>query len=90
MEPTEPNSTCPRPAASRRVRRVGAVAFLCLSAGVFSLLIWAKLRVVTGIPRTAYADPDSVAASNRRAPSKSPAAQPAHPAPAKPDPAHPQ
>lgn len=28
-----------------------------LLCGSFALLIWAKLRMVTGTPRTAYADP---------------------------------
>lgn len=42
-----------------RSRRIGGMVFLCLAAGVFSLLIWAKLRVVTGIPRTAYAEPEN-------------------------------
>ncbi len=32
---------------------VGAGVVVC----TFALLIWAKLRMVTGVPRTAYADP---------------------------------
>jgi hypothetical protein len=30
---------------------------LALALGALALLIWLKLRVVTGVPRTAYADP---------------------------------
>lgn len=30
---------------------------LTLALGALALLIWLKLRVVTGVPRTAYADP---------------------------------
>lgn len=29
----------------------------------FAMLIWLKLRVVTGVPRTAYADPEDTAKS---------------------------
>lgn len=35
---------------------------------MFSLLIWAKLRVVTGIPRTAYAEPEAVPPARRASP----------------------
>jgi hypothetical protein len=39
-------------------RRSRAVASLALFGGAFALLIWMKLRVVGGVPRTAYADPN--------------------------------
>lgn len=35
-----------------------AVATFALVGGIFTLLIWMKLRVVSGLPRTAYADPN--------------------------------
>lgn len=38
--------------SSKRTYILGAM--LC---GGLSMLIWIKLRVVTGVPRTAYADP---------------------------------
>jgi hypothetical protein len=33
---------------------------LCATLGIVvaSMLIWRKLRIVTGVPRTAYAEPD--------------------------------
>ena len=58
---------------SPKIRRMsGAAATLALVGGVFSLLIWGKLRLVGGVPRSAYAEP---------APS---APQPASQAPAEP------
>ncbi|MFO0832105.1 MAG: hypothetical protein U0637_09700 [Phycisphaerales bacterium] len=33
---------------------IGAGVVVC----TFALLIWAKLRMVTGVPRTAYAEPE--------------------------------
>jgi hypothetical protein len=35
----------------------GATWFL-VALSTFALLIWAKLRLVTGVPRTAYAEPE--------------------------------
>lgn len=66
---------------SRRLgaRRVGALSFLCLSVSVFSLLIWAKLRVVTGIPRTAYAEPEAAAHRQAKAPTPAAPEKAAHP-----------
>jgi len=40
----------------------------------FALLIWAKLRMVTGVPRTAYADPNEQQQAQPLTPT--PAAQP--------------
>lgn len=38
--------------------QLGRVALLLVAGGVsVALLFWAKLRVVTNIPRTTYADP---------------------------------
>lgn len=36
--------------------RVGRIA-LCVALGGLALLIWARLRLVTGVPRTALAEP---------------------------------
>lgn len=38
---------------------------LALALGGLALLIWLKLRVVTGIPRTAYAEPRDEAAAGQ-------------------------
>lgn len=42
-------------ATSRTVARVGLFAMV---GGVIAALIWMKLKVVGGVPRTAYADPE--------------------------------
>ena len=44
-----------------------------MAGGVIAALIWMKLKVVGGVPRTAYADPEE-----ERRPA---ATQPAHPEP---------
>jgi len=36
--------------------RAGRIAF-CAALGGLALLIWARLRLVTGVPRTALAEP---------------------------------
>lgn len=41
------------PPLTRRWLVTGA----CLIVSVVALLLWARLRLVTGIPRTAYAEP---------------------------------
>lgn len=46
-----------RPATSRAKRRI-AVSGAMAASMVCGLLIWAKLRLVTDIPRTAYANPE--------------------------------
>jgi hypothetical protein len=38
----------------RRILRAGGM-FAC---SIFALLLWSKLKLVSGIPRTAYASPD--------------------------------
>ncbi|GJQ30629.1 MAG: hypothetical protein HBSAPP03_25130 [Phycisphaerae bacterium] len=55
--------------AFRRIvsSRTSAVLLTCGLALGFALLIWLKLRVVTGVPRTAYADPESVEPAPREA-----------------------
>lgn len=46
------------PAELRQRRRLAAVGAIGTSM-VFAMLIWAKLRLVTDIPRTAYAAPEA-------------------------------
>ncbi len=47
--------TSPKRAASRQV----VVAMLCMGlTGALTLLFWKKLQLVTGVPRTAYAEPE--------------------------------
>jgi hypothetical protein len=46
---------------SQQVKAVAALALLgCMS---FAMLIWYKLRVVTNVPRTAYAEPEQTQTS---------------------------
>jgi hypothetical protein len=42
---------------------VGRVCTFALMGGMVAILIWMKLRVVAGVPRTAYADPNEHAAT---------------------------
>ena len=41
-----------------RTRRLATFALL-LGVGVLAALFWGRLKLVTGIPRTAYAEPDT-------------------------------
>jgi hypothetical protein len=43
---------------ARGVKRLLAFVGSMIVVCTFALLIWAKLRMVTGVPRTAYADPN--------------------------------
>ncbi len=56
--------------ASRAVVRVGVFAMV---GGVIAALIWMKLKVVGGVPRTAYADPEEERPSRVVQPTPSPA-----------------
>lgn len=52
----------------------------CMALSVFALLLWGKLKLVTGAPRTAYADPEIKASTSpgaTRAPTTPPPAVPA-------------
>lgn len=60
---------------TRKLRPLAAGA-LCLTLSVLALLLWGKLKLVTGVPRTAYAVPRFKATAGRPAP-KSPAESPA-------------
>lgn len=46
---------------SRRRCRFAAVG---LALTVLAALLWARLKLVTGLPKSAYADPDRPAAAN--------------------------
>ncbi len=59
-------------------RRTVAVAFGSMALSVFALLLWGKLKLVTGVPRTAYAVPEEGSP-----PTKAPAPRPAPKPPAK-------
>ena len=41
-------------------KSVRSIAWAVLLGGSVALLIWAKLRMVTAVPRTAYAEPETV------------------------------
>ncbi|MBX3363865.1 MAG: hypothetical protein KF866_03785 [Phycisphaeraceae bacterium] len=43
--------------ANRRKRVFRATSLMLLAGGALSLLIWGKLRLVTDVPRSAYAEP---------------------------------
>jgi hypothetical protein len=61
----------------RKPRRPLAILGLCLALG-FGTFMWLKLRVVTNVPRSAYADPEVVAPTPAR--DQSGPANPAAPA----------
>lgn len=44
---------------------------LALALGGLALLIWLKLRVMTGVPRTAYADPSEAEKAKQAAAAQS-------------------
>lgn len=46
--------------ATRRV----LMTLACLAMGGLALLLWARLKLVTGVPRTALADPQSAPANS--------------------------
>ncbi|MBS0195317.1 MAG: hypothetical protein JSR77_01010 [Planctomycetes bacterium] len=71
MNSVEQEPAVPCDAYLAKTRRIGTAMFVCLAAGGFALLIWTKLRVVSAIPRTAYADPAQVH-TPVRAPAESP------------------
>ena len=48
----------------RRPRFLGVLLMLGLS--VLAALLWARLKLVTGLPRSAYADPASAAGGDDR------------------------
>lgn len=52
------------PRMGRHTHRASRLLTLCMVGGTFAVLIWMKLRVVGGVPRTAYADPDLSPAPN--------------------------
>jgi hypothetical protein len=51
---------------TRGAARRWIVAGVCLTLSGLALLFWARLKLVTGVPRTAYADP------RERAPAEAP------------------
>ena len=57
----------PRQSGSTTKRMLMTLA--CLAMGGLALLLWARLKLVTGVPRTAFADPEHAAPVP---PSKSP------------------
>ncbi|MCE7973808.1 MAG: hypothetical protein DYG92_05685 [Leptolyngbya sp. PLA1] len=52
------------------VRHRRELSLFAMACGGFALLIWFKLRMVTGVPRTAYADPDPPEPPAPRAPAQ--------------------
>jgi hypothetical protein len=48
-----------RPSMQWSPRRVLYTVFTCALTGGLAMLIWTKLRLVTGVPRTAYAEPEA-------------------------------
>lgn len=50
--------------------RAAAGAAACLLLVITAMLLWGRLKLVTGVPRTAYAEPE--AAQVERKPSEAP------------------
>jgi hypothetical protein len=44
-------------------RRFRVWSVLALALSLLAALLWARLKLVTGLPRTAYAEPDGPAAA---------------------------
>ena len=59
-----------------RARRSRWVAAACLALSLLALLLWGRLKLVTAVPRTAYAKPE-------RAKGVAPASQPGQAEPAR-------
>lgn len=72
-EPTKARSSIGGLLTRGLFRGMPRVYTYAIVGGTMALLIWMKLRVVTGVPRTAYADPEGkpshIAAPARPAPS---------------------
>ncbi len=64
---------CGTKACSTTVR---SITWGLVLTGSVALLIWAKLRLVTTVPRTAYADPDAVQVDPAPAGDQTPAQSP--------------
>lgn len=52
--------------------RAGVTAAGCLALSVVAILLWGRLKLVTGVPRTAYADPKEVAPPPKPQPKPAP------------------
>ncbi len=50
------------------MKRPARIAVICLTVGgtAVTLLLWAKLKLVAGIPRTVYAEPDATGNSDEK------------------------
>ncbi|MBX3377441.1 MAG: hypothetical protein KF678_10620 [Phycisphaeraceae bacterium] len=48
--------------------RVVATTFAAFALSVVALLLWGRIKLVAGVPRTAYAEPRQVAAPPKPAP----------------------
>jgi hypothetical protein len=66
----------------RSSTRTRIAAGACLALSVLAILLWGKLKLVTTVPRTAYADPDEAPAAKAgpavapKAPASGPAKRP--------------
>ena len=49
------------------------VAAACFALSLLAILLWGRLKLVTGAPRTAYAEPGSKVPAWRRGPAGHPA-----------------
>ncbi len=50
------------------MKRPARIAVICLTVGgtAVTLLLWAKLKLVAGIPRTVYAEPEATGNSEEK------------------------
>ncbi len=65
MKMSDHTATVSPGAMPRPARAVAAVITTCALTLGITMLIWMKLRVVTTIPRTAYAEPEKAAEGKR-------------------------
>jgi hypothetical protein len=57
-----------KPSMQWNPRRVLYTVFTCALTGGLAMLIWTKLRLVTGVPRTAYAEPETEGKAREKTP----------------------
>ena len=74
-------TAAPQSSIERRQRKAVAASGAVAATLVCTLLIWAKLRLVTDIPRTAYATPPQPVAQGHAQDARDGGAQPGDPTP---------
>ncbi len=57
-------------------QRTVAITFATFALSVFAILLWGRIKLVAGVPRTAYAEPRHVAPAPKAPPAPIPADRP--------------